>query len=117
MTQPGETDGYTARKHLETVKCYAPAINFDYVIVNNRLISEEQAARYSAEGAQQIGLSDHLLEDEFSHEAEIVRADLLDEGEKVRHSPEKLSRVIIACYEQARAAGTNAAARPVHSLA
>jgi hypothetical protein len=32
-----------------------------------------------------------------------VRADLLDEGEKVRHSPEKLARVILACYEQARA--------------
>ncbi|HYP01128.1 MAG TPA: uridine diphosphate-N-acetylglucosamine-binding protein YvcK [Pyrinomonadaceae bacterium] len=117
MTQPGETDGYTARQHLETVKRYAPAISFDYVVVNNRLISEEQAARYSAEGAQQIGLSDHLLEDEFSHEAEIVRADLLDEGEKVRHSPEKLSRVIVACYEQACAATTSAAARPVHSLA
>ena len=116
MTQPGETDGYTARQHLETVKRYAPAINFDYVIVNNRHVNEEQAARYSAEGAQQIGLSDHLLEDEFSHEAEIVRADLLDEGEKVRHSPEKLSRVIVACYEQARAAGV-AAVRPFHSLA
>jgi hypothetical protein len=32
-----------------------------------------------------------------------VRADLLDEGEKVRHSPEKLARVIVACCEQARA--------------
>ena len=114
MTQPGETDGYTARRHLETVKRYAPAINFDYVIVNNRHVSEEQAARYRAEGAHQIGLSDHLLEDAFSHEAEIVRADLLDEGEKVRHSPEKLARVIIACCEQARA---RAAAHPVHSLA
>jgi 2-phospho-L-lactate transferase/gluconeogenesis factor (CofD/UPF0052 family) len=99
---------------LQTVKRYAPAINFDYVIVNNRHISEEQAARYRAEGAHQIGLTDHLFEEEFSHEAEIVRADLLDEGEKVRHSPEKLARVIVACYEQASAAG---APRPFHSLA
>ena len=30
-----------------------------------------------------------------------MRADLLDDGEKVRHSPEKLARVIVACYEQA----------------
>ena len=115
MTQPGETDGYTARQHLKTVKSYAPAIKFDYIIVNNRHVSEEQAARYRAEGAQQIGLTDHLFEEEFSHEAEIVRADLLDEGEKVRHSPEKLARVIIACYEQASAHAN--APHPFHSLA
>ena len=36
MTQPGETDGYTARQHLEVVKKYAPEIHFDFVIVNNR---------------------------------------------------------------------------------
>jgi uncharacterized cofD-like protein len=102
MTQPGETDGYTARQHLEVVKKYAPQIHFDYVIANNRLISEEQAALYGADGAYQIGMHDHLLEKEYGAETEIIRADLLDEGEKVRHSPEKLARVIVACCEQAR---------------
>jgi uncharacterized cofD-like protein len=102
MTQPGETDGYTASMHLETVKRYAPEIVFDYIVVNDRPISEEQAARYASEGAHQIGLRSNLLEEKFGAETEIVRADLLDEGEKVRHSPEKLARVIIACYEQAR---------------
>ena len=103
MTQPGETDGYTARQHLEVVKQYAPEINFDYVIVNNHPISEEQAARYAAEGAHQIGLQDHQLEKTFGTETEIVRTDLLDEGEKVRHNSEKLARVVVACCEQARA--------------
>ncbi|HYE66458.1 MAG TPA: gluconeogenesis factor YvcK family protein [Pyrinomonadaceae bacterium] len=103
MTQPGETDGYTARQHIEVVKKYAPEIALDYVVVNNHPISEKQAARYAAEGAYQIGLQDHLLEKEFGAVTEIVRADLLDEAEKVRHSPEKLARVIVACYEQARA--------------
>ncbi len=103
MTQPGETDGYTARKHLEVVRRYAPEIRFDFVVVNDRPISDEQAAAYAAEGARQIGLSDHRLEEEFGDEAEIVRADLLDEGEKVRHSPDKLARVILACHEQASA--------------
>src|SRR5437763_673549 len=41
MTQPGETDGYTARQHLETVKKYGPEIAFDFVILNERLISTE----------------------------------------------------------------------------
>src|SRR5215510_14902551 len=39
MTQPGETDGYSARAHLETVRKYEPEIHFDFVIVNNRRIS------------------------------------------------------------------------------
>jgi len=104
MTQPGETDGYTARRHLEVVRSYAPEIRFDYVVVNDRPVSPVQAERYAAEGARQIGLTDQRLEREFGAEAEVVRADLLDEGEKVRHSPEKLARVIRACYEQACAA-------------
>src|SRR5690349_849735 len=33
MTQPGETDGYSARKHIETIKKYAHEIHFDYVVV------------------------------------------------------------------------------------
>ena len=113
MTQPGETDGYTARRHLEVVRRYAPEIEFDYVVVNNRPVSEGQAQAYAAEGARQIGLTDHLLERELSGEAEVVRADLLDEGEKVRHSPEKLARVILACYEQARAGAHSARAPEV----
>ncbi len=116
MTQPGETDGYTARRHLEVVKRYAPEIHFDYVVANDRPVSGEQAAAYAAEGAHQIGLTDHMLEREFGGETEVVRADLLDEGEKVRHSPEKLARVIAACYEQSRGRGTTAAARPVTSV-
>ena len=111
MTQPGETDGYTARKHIEVVKRYAHEIGFDFVVVNDRPVSEEQARAYAAEGARQIGLTDHLLEEEFGGETEVVRADLLDEGEKVRHSPEKLARVILACYEQACARASASAAR------
>jgi uncharacterized cofD-like protein len=105
MTQPGETDGYTARQHLETIKRYVPEIHFDYTIVNNRPVNEEQAALYAADGAYQIGMHDHLLEKEFGSETEIRRADLLDEGEKVRHNPEKLARVVIACAIKARPTG------------
>jgi len=102
MTQPGETEGYTARQHLETLKLYAPEINFDHVVVNDRPITDEQTRLYALDGAFQIGLQDHLMEKAFGGETNIVRADLLDEDEKVRHSPEKLARVLAHCYEQRR---------------
>jgi len=102
MTQPGETDGFTARQHLDIVKQYAPEIHFDFVIVNNLLISKEQTERYAAEGAVQIGIDDDLPEARLDGATEIVRADLLHEGEKVRHHSERLARVVVACWEQAR---------------
>jgi uncharacterized cofD-like protein len=113
MTQPGETDGYTARQHLETLKRYAPEIHFDYTIVNNRPINTEQAVLYAADGAYQIGMHDHLLEKEFGAETEIIRADLLDEGEKVRHNPEKLAGVVIACAMQASIGSRMSSEEPV----
>jgi len=103
MTQPGETDGYNARKHLETINKYAPEIHFDYVIVNNRRISEEQAELYAAEGAYQIGIHDSIYE-VLDEATEIVRADLLDDGEKVRHNSERLAQVVLDCRKQALAA-------------
>lgn len=100
MTQPGETDGYTARQHLETVKKYAPQIHFDFVVVNDKRISEEQAERYAAEDAYQIGL-DEPIDDALDQATEIVRADLLDEGEKVRHNSERLAQVVLGCCKKA----------------
>jgi uncharacterized cofD-like protein len=102
MTQPGETDGYDVRRHLQAVAKYAPQIHFDYVIVNQRAISPQQAEVYSADGAYQIGL-DEMDHTALDPETELVRADLLDEGEMVRHDSERLARVVIACARKARA--------------
>jgi uncharacterized cofD-like protein len=102
MTQPGETDGYTARQHLDIVKEYAPEIHFDFVVVNNRLISNEQTLRYAAEGAVQIGIDDDLGDEQLNQEAVIVRADLLHKGEKVRHDSETLASVVVSCWQRAK---------------
>ena len=101
MTQPGETDGYNTGRHLETIRSYAPEIVFDYVLVNNRPISHQQSEVYRADGAYQIGLEDELVEGSLGANTEIVRADLLDEGDTVRHNSDRLARVVIACAEQA----------------
>ena len=106
MTQPGETDGYTARQHLETVKKYAPEIHFDFVIVNDRRISNEQAERYAAEDAYQIGIDDDTIDSALDRSTEVIRADLLDEGEKVRHNSDRLARCVVACRQRARSQPT-----------
>jgi uncharacterized cofD-like protein len=102
MTQPGETDGYSAREHLEAIRKYAPEIHFDFVVVNNRRISEEQAQRYAAEGAYQIGIDDPI-DDAVDQATEIMHGDLLDDGEKVRHHSDRLAQCVLKCRQRALA--------------
>jgi uncharacterized cofD-like protein len=101
MTQPGETDGYDAQRHLSTVKEYAPQIRFDYILLNDRSITDAQAALYAADGAIQVewkGESSIAPGDG----AEIVRTDLLEAGDMVRHDPKRLAHAVIQCAELAR---------------
>jgi uncharacterized cofD-like protein len=101
MTQPGETDNYSARQHLETIKKYAPEIHFDFVIMNDKRITSEQAELYALEGARQIGIDDDSLDNVLDPTTQVIRANLLEEGEKVRHNSERLASVVLACRQQA----------------
>ncbi len=99
MTQPGETQGFSARRHVETIAEYAPGIEFDYVLVNNHRIRNSQANRYFESGAEQIGLAGSISPKTIAG-AEIVYGNLLDSGEKVRHDPVKLARTVLLCVLQ-----------------
>ena len=101
MTQPGETDNYTARQHLETVKRYAPEIHFDFVIVNSKRITKDQAERYALEGAYQIGIDDDAIDSVLDQSTQVIRTNLLEDGEKVRHDSTLLARVVTECKQQA----------------
>jgi len=103
MTQPGETDGYDFCRHLATIRDYAPQIQFDYAVVNNRVVSVDQARIYAADGAAQLLL-------EKAEEAavrrlgiRVMKADLLDDGEMVRHNSDRLARVVMDCAANHRA--------------
>lgn len=100
MTQPGETDGLTARAHMEIVRDYAPGIDFDYVIVNDHPVNAVQAQKYAGEGAEQIGVHGSISPETIEG-AEIIYGNLLDDGEKVRHHPDKLAQVVLLCAVQA----------------
>lgn len=101
MTQPGETDGFSALHHLEIFREYAPQIAFDYVIVNSKPITPKQQTKYTGEGAEQIGVRGSITPMTID-EVEIVYGNLLDDGEMVRHHPEKLAQVLLLCALQPR---------------
>lgn len=96
MTQPGETDGLTARRHLEIVRQYTPTLRFDQIIVNSQPVSDLQLSAYEQRGAEQIGVHGSISGESIEG-ASIVYANLLDAGEKVRHDPIKLAETILSC--------------------
>ena len=96
MTQPGETEGFSARRHLELVREYIPSVTFDYIIVNDHPINEHQMAKYAEEGAEQIGIKGSISPETIVG-TEIVYGNLLDDGEMVRHNPERLARAALLC--------------------
>ena len=94
MTQPGETDGLTSRRHLEIVRQYAPELNFDYLIVNDKEISPTQAQLYTRDGAEQIGVHGSIDSD-IVEGARVIHCNLLDDGPLVRHHPGRLARAVL----------------------
>lgn len=101
MTQPGETDGMTARRHLDVVREHIPDLTFQHVIINRRKITDPQAEKYRLEGAEQIGVHGSIAEDNIDG-ASVFNADLLAEGEMVRHDPAKLALAVFDCVQAGR---------------
>ena len=95
MTQPGETEGLSAKRHLEIVREYAPNLNFDLIVVNSQPINEKQSELYQSEGAEQIGLHGSMAAQAIEG-ATVVRAEMLADGDMVRHDPMKLARTILS---------------------
>jgi uncharacterized cofD-like protein len=102
MTQPGETDGFTARDHLRAFSEYIDLRLFDFVILNKQQVPSGLLEQYAGEGS--IPVRDDL---EGSNEwsVHVVREDLLEivpllrwpsdqQAPTVKHNPQQLARVI-----------------------
>jgi len=92
MTEPGETEGYTAVDHVLAIRRHAPKLRIDDVLLNSTPIPSTSLARYSAEGAQTVVGDRELLRALGHHPLE---RDLLAADRKVRHDPGKLAQAVI----------------------
>ncbi len=92
MTQPGETDGYTAADHVRAIERHVPAPIFEFVLVNNAKPAPDVLRRYEREGAQWV----------VPDAAEIARLgylpvarDLISRNNWARHDEGKLARELM----------------------
>jgi uncharacterized cofD-like protein len=100
MTQPGETDGFDAADHVVRVLEAVPGC-LDAVVVHEGPLAPEATARYRAQGQEPVAPARARLE---AMGLRAVGADLAEEGEVVRHSPEALAAVLLDLAQEAATA-------------
>jgi uncharacterized cofD-like protein len=91
MTQPGETDGYSAADHVKAIVEHCDGMLFPHILLNNRPPSESILRKYDAERATVVQVDRNRL---HSLGLNIVERDLLAEDGVVRHDPDRLARAV-----------------------
>ena len=92
MTQPGETDGYTASMHAEAILKHAGRGAIDFMLVNNAPISPALRRKYAAEGICPVRVDEEAIN---ALGIGFVGADIVNQSDAVRHDPDKLSRNVM----------------------
>jgi uncharacterized cofD-like protein len=92
MTQPGETPDFSLADHLRILQRQTRRKLIDWVVVNNTPISSAISRRYRSENAEPVRVDLPQLQ---RLGVRCVLADLLEEHAVVRHSSERLARLLL----------------------
>lgn len=92
MTQPGESDGFTASDHVRALEEHAGKGAVEIALVNTAQPGEEAQRRYAEEGAEVVQPDIEAIE-RLGYRA--LAADFLDETNVVRHDPSNLAAAIM----------------------
>jgi uncharacterized cofD-like protein len=99
MTQPGETDGYSASDHLKALMRHASMRIVDACLINNALVPDHALERYRQENSYPVTPDvEHIK----SLGCKAVVADLLGVNDYVRHDAKKLTKALIELIETQR---------------
>jgi len=99
MTQPGETTNFSASDHVLAVYGHAGGKLLDSVVVSTSRISPALRSRYAEQNATPIDNDIAVLE---QMGLDVIGADLLQKGRKVRHDPDAIARVAVELAASAR---------------
>lgn len=92
MTQPGETDGYSASKHLDEIEKYSYKGIADAVILNTSLLPAGLSEKYALQNAYPVNPDTENL---YSRTVVLEDNFVLVKNEKIRHNFMKLARIIM----------------------
>jgi uncharacterized cofD-like protein len=99
MTEPSETQGFDAIRHLDVVRAHIDMPPFDYVIFNTAPVPAHLVATYEAAGSHPIAVTTRDIASMCQMQVQPLGAPLASEGPlgKIRHHPARLAATIAAC--------------------
>ena len=89
MTQPGETDKYSAFDHVKAILDHAGRGVIDYVLVNSAPVPEEFCKKM---GAMAVEVDEEKIN---ALGCGLIKADLISAEDPGRHDPDKLCKAVI----------------------
>jgi len=102
MSQPGETTNYTVADHVKALDTVCGRRIFDAVLVQKRPPSPVSLERYAQENSYPVVIDREKL---LHLGCRVILANVMDEDEKtglVRHSSERLARILLRWYSRAQ---------------
>lgn len=91
MTEPGETTGYTASRHLQAIIEHTGGNFINYVIINDQEVPEKARELYAREGAAPVVVD----KEEVARLGSVaITAPLLQANSLVRHDADRLARLL-----------------------
>lgn len=97
MTQPGETDSFSAIDHVKTILDTTGLKKLDIVVVNSRRAAKQLMEKYEAKNQYWVPPTVKKIEDLGIR---VVAADLLSESDMLRHDPNTLAAIIANLLEE-----------------
>lgn len=99
MTQPGETDGFTAADHIKLIYAHTGPGLFDYVLLNSQEPPPELLSRYDNVAAELVY---NDLDELRELGVEPVERPLLQVSEVIRHDPAALAEALFTLVDRGR---------------
>lgn len=99
MTQPGETDRYTASRHIKAIIDHLGPGVIDYAIINVQTVAPHLKEAYAREGAIPVEAD---VQNVKALGVQPVMANIISETSLVRHNSVQLSRIIMDMVEKIR---------------
>jgi len=98
MTQPGETDSYSASEHLRALISHSHAKIIDYCIINTAEVSKDILMRYAAQGSYLV-INDRRKIEDMGYR--VIEDDFVTvEDSLIRHDQLKLAKIILGFIEE-----------------
>lgn len=92
MSQPGETDDFSASDHIRSIHRHARGKLLDYAVVNIRPITQAMKKRYARQAAMPV---ENDMEELFRMGLKVIAGNLARHGETLKHDPEATAAVAV----------------------